>query len=134
MRYRVSFLMAPESMYYVSASAPISDPKIAAYRDASFGMGKSAAEFSKAVSHAASLGLYERVVNLDADDMEDVFAMCNSANEYWGNCLPESANAVFLKNGGLRSMSVGDLIDDGAGNYWVCASCGFEPVSLGGSL
>ena len=80
---------------------------------------------------AAAMGMYERVVNLDAANLEEVFSICNSKDEYWVDAMPESAHASFLKTG-LRSMSVGDLVDDGAGNYWVVASFGFEPVSLEG--
>jgi len=124
MRYRVSYLIVPETLKRNDAEAL----ETKAYRAASFGLDP--LKQSAAVSMAAAMGMYERVVNLDADNLEDVFRLCNSIDKYWKETMPESANAVYLKNGNMRSMSVGDLVDDGAGNYWVVASFGFEPVSI----
>ena len=129
MKYRVSFLMAPPEVEAAIYTLP-DTPAAKAWRSAGFAMGKSADKFASDISRAAANGLYERVVNLDAADLEDVFRLCNSIDSYWGDALPESANAVFLKKGKLRSMSVGDIVDDGAGNYWAVASFGFIPVSL----
>jgi hypothetical protein len=125
MKYRVSYLMVPKSLIDGDFKASASR----AYNAASTGFSSNG--MAAAVSWAASLGLYERVVNLEADSLESVFRLCNSVDAYWVDAMPESANAVFLKKG-LRSMSVGDLVDDGAGNYWVCAMFGFEPVSIEG--
>jgi hypothetical protein len=129
MKYRVSYLMPPKSVLDAVYERP-NDSLAKAYYDASFGMGKSAVDFSAHVAWAAANGLYERVVNLDAPDLEAVFSMCNSKDCHWADALPDSANAVFLKKDGLRSMSVGDLVDDGAGNHRAVASFGFIPISL----
>ena len=131
MKFRVSYLTAPESVRNAVDVCP-TDNLANAYYAANFGLGKSRADFSKDVSWALSLGLYERVVNLNADSLEDVWAACNSVACYWPDALMMRDDVTFLTTKKLRSMSVGDLVDDGAGNYWVAASFGFEPVSLDG--
>ena len=131
MRYRVSYLTPPPEVRNALPGAGWPNTSATtAYLNASTGFGKSDSDFSAAIAWAVTNKLYERVVDLDAPDLEAVFGMCNSIDAYWGDVLPASAKAAYLKSGGLRSMSVGDLVDDGAGNYWAVASFGFIPVSL----
>lgn len=129
MRYRVSYLMPPRELREAIYEFP-NTPAANAYRAVSICMGKDAEKFSADISKALSMGLYERVVDLDATDMEEVFVNLNSVVMHWSDMLPEKANAVFYTKDKLRSMSVGDLVDDGAGNYWAVASFGFLPISL----
>ena len=131
MRYHVSYLTPPpEVLNALPGAGWPNTSETKAYLDASSGFGKSDSDYAAAISWAVTNKLYERVVSLDAPDLEAVFGMCNSIEAYWGDVLPASAKAAFLKKGGLRSMSVGDLVDDGNGNYWAVATFGFTPVSI----
>ena len=79
-----------------------------------------------------NLNDFDRVAEIETDDMEQAFRLTNSVDSYWANSqhgfpgyiLPPPA-AV----GGWRSTSVGDLMYDGL-HYFIVAACGFEPVAV----
>lgn len=63
------------------------------------------------------LGLYEKVAEIEADDVEDVFDV--------GNVGPESK---ITRIGRMNSVSVGDIISDPVGARFVVTAFGFDPV------
>ena len=93
MRYRVSYLIVPETLKRNDAEAL----ETKAYRAASFGLDP--LKQSAAVSMAAAMGMYERVVNLDADNLEDVFRLCNSIDKCRG---------IVIADVGLTDMYADD--------------------------
>jgi hypothetical protein len=127
MRYQVSYLQCPASLTRNSNRGADLSRDEQAYLDVTLGGFKP--DFVSKVSFAAACNMYKVVVELDADDLEDVFEKCNSIDNYWADNLP---GATTFPNGyhGHRSMSVGDLVRDENGNHFVVASFGFKPVSL----
>ena len=63
------------------------------------------------------LGLYAKVAEIEAKDLEDVFEI--------GNIGPEHK---ITRIGRMSSVSVGDIIEDPASVRMVVASFGFDPV------
>ena len=88
-------------------SAAKTNPKIKAYFDRMF-----------AKPENVVLCWYTHVADVMTDDMEEAFELMN---------LWEDMSRV-RKIGRAHSMSVGDVIEDEAGNHYLCASFGFEKI------
>lgn len=76
----------------------------------------------KSYSNITSVGfcLFDEVATVEADDLNEVFALMN----HWGEPDRVEVNEGF----GVRSLSVGDLIIDEAGMTHAVAPHGFEEL------
>ena len=61
---------------------------------------------------------YKKVAEVVADDLNHVFEV--------GNIGPEDRITRFAS---MHSFSVGDIIEDEAGNRWMIAGVGFTPLT-----
>lgn len=66
---------------------------------------------------------FEHVATLNCLDMDEVFSRTNSVNDAW--YADPTAGAVRQ---GIRSTSVGDLVQDEEGTFYICAAVGWKPV------
>jgi hypothetical protein len=116
-RYTVEYINPPRNR---------SSPANEAYRCVHF--ARTGADLQHAVRSARSYELYTPVVELSANDLNEVWELCNSIEAPWAEVLPLTAQAVFFDNLNLRSMMVGDLIVDDEKTHVVTGS-GFEEIT-----
>jgi hypothetical protein len=69
-------------------------------------------------SEAVDLQFYDLVAEVDTNDMEEAFELMN----LWEH--PERVTKI----GSPNSMSVGDVLENEAGELFLCASFGFERI------
>ncbi len=62
---------------------------------------------------------YENVSNIEADSLDGVFEI--------GNIGPEENIERFLP---MHSVSVGDIIENEEGEFWIVDGCGFAKVEI----
>jgi hypothetical protein len=65
---------------------------------------------------------YSIVAYVEANNIEEVFALTNSIDSYWG----ENENVDEVGSKRKRSTSVGDIIADENGNKYICQPLGWS--------
>ena len=67
--------------------------------------------------------LYKKVAVIDTEDMEEAFALANLPEEsIWSGFVPGTVSP------NLRSMSVGDIISNSKGEFYICQDLGFRQI------
>jgi hypothetical protein len=70
---------------------------------------------------------FEKVALVEVDEMSDVFRVTNHIDENW-TFNPEVLEAP--KGAKVRSTSVGDVVADESGEFYVCATVGWEKLDV----
>lgn len=114
------------NVYHVFQIA-LDDATIAQVNKDGWGCNAKASAYATAMSFGDPTGglkhgFYDKVAEVLADSLDDVFRI--------GNIGPEHPDEDITPHGhrGMRSISVGDIIADDHGNRWVVACFGFTPV------
>ena len=75
------------------------------------------------IKQALQANLYKKVAEVDSNDLEKVFELTNSIDNYWGE--NEGVKLITAEN---RSTSVGDIVELD-GKVHVVASMGYKKLS-----
>lgn len=67
---------------------------------------------------------YEKVAEVECEDLEDVFRVTNHINHNW----TLNPQVTMYKAGGVRSTSVGDVVVDEHGKVFLCDMAGWKEI------
>jgi len=70
---------------------------------------------------------YELVAEVDTDDLEEVFWLTNNVDHYWG----DNEKVKVFGDLKVRSTSINDIVEKSDGTFWICATCGWDELSVG---
>lgn len=67
---------------------------------------------------------YDKVAIVEAESMKDTFRITNHIDEPW----TDNPEVVKMYKERVRSTSVGDVVEDADGDFYLCANVGWEKM------
>ena len=69
---------------------------------------------------------YTKIAHVEADSVADTFRITNHIDSDW----LENPEVQWNISGGMRSTSVGDVVEDENGDFYRCENVGWEKMKL----